>query len=77
LDLRGRKWQEAGEHFVMRSFHNLHASPNIVKVIKSMGMRWEGACSTHGRDVKCMQKLVGKTEGKSTQKIILEWIIGK
>jgi hypothetical protein len=29
-DLRGRKHQEAGENCVMRSFHNLYSSPNIV-----------------------------------------------
>jgi hypothetical protein len=33
--------------------HNLCASPNIVRVIKSRRMRW--GCSTRGRNVKCSQ----------------------
>jgi hypothetical protein len=43
-----------------------------------------GACSTHGRDEKCIQNLVGKPEGKNSSKdlgvdgsTILEWILGK
>jgi hypothetical protein len=31
--------------------HKLYASPNIIKVIKSM--RMGRACSAHGRDKKC------------------------
>jgi hypothetical protein len=43
--------------------HNLYASPNVIMVIKSRRMRWEG-------HVACMEKmkihkiLVGKLEGK-------------
>jgi hypothetical protein len=40
---------------------NLYASPNIVKVIKSMRKRWAGACSTHGRDDKCIQIVYRET----------------
>jgi len=32
---------------------NLHASPNISRVIKSRRMRWGWTWSTHGRDEKC------------------------
>jgi hypothetical protein len=32
MELRGRKWWEAGEGCIMRSF--MYASPDIVKVIK-------------------------------------------
>jgi hypothetical protein len=41
----------------------------------------EGACSTHGRDNKCIHHLVGKSEGKISEdtgvdgRIILEWIL--
>jgi hypothetical protein len=33
-------------------------------MIKSRRMRYGGACSTHGRDEKCIYILVGKSEGK-------------
>jgi len=39
---------------------NLYASPNIVKVIKSRRMRRE-ACSTHGKNGKCVQNFGRKT----------------
>jgi hypothetical protein len=35
--------------------HNLYASRNIIRVIKSRRMRCEGACSTHGRNEKFIQ----------------------
>jgi hypothetical protein len=34
---------------------NLYASPNIIRGIEQRRMRWGGACSTHGRDEKCIQ----------------------
>jgi hypothetical protein len=34
LDLRERKWQEAGKDCIMRSFITLYRSPNTVRVIK-------------------------------------------
>ena len=53
-----------------RKLHNeelndLYSSPNIVRVIKSRRMRWEGhvARMEEGRGVH--KVLVGKTEGKS------------
>jgi hypothetical protein len=52
-----------------RKLHNeelsdLYCSPNIVRVIKSRGMRWAGhvACMGEGRVV--WRVLVGKPEGK-------------
>jgi len=41
LDLRGRKWLEAEENYVMRSFNNLYFSSNIIRVIKSRSIRWK------------------------------------
>jgi hypothetical protein len=35
--------------------HNLHASPNIIRVIKSRGDEMRGARSTHRRVEKCIQ----------------------
>jgi hypothetical protein len=43
-----------------------------------------GVCSTHERDEKCVQNLGRKPEGRDhseylgvSEKIILEWILGK
>jgi hypothetical protein len=38
--------------------HNLDASPNVIRVIKSM---WMGTCSTHGGDKKYIQNFGWKT----------------
>jgi hypothetical protein len=47
-------------------FHSLYSSPNIVRVIKSMRMRWAGnvARMEEGRDIYSVS--VGKPEGKKT-----------
>jgi hypothetical protein len=63
LDLRGRKWREAGEDCVMRS-HNLYPSPDIIGIIKSRRIRREGHV-VHMREIRNAHKiLVGNTEGK-------------
>jgi hypothetical protein len=41
LDPRGRKWQEAGEDSIVQ-LYNLYTPPNIIGIIKSRRMRWEG-----------------------------------
>jgi hypothetical protein len=40
LYLRERKWWKAGEDCIMRRLHNLYASPNEIRVIKSRKMEW-------------------------------------
>jgi hypothetical protein len=47
-------------------FNNLHASPNIIMVIKSRRMKWTGhvACMEEIRNAYTI--LVGKPEGKRT-----------
>jgi hypothetical protein len=35
--------------------HNLYASPNIIRVIKTWRMRWAGQVIWHGRDEICIQ----------------------
>jgi hypothetical protein len=62
LDLSGRKWQEAGEDCIMKSFiicmlHKYYSGDQIKE--DKIG----GRCSTHGRDEK-YNILVGKPEGK-------------
>jgi hypothetical protein len=51
LDLRGRKWQEAGEYCIIKSFTTL----NCIRVIKIKEAEMGGACSTYGRDEKYIE----------------------
>jgi len=44
--------------------HNLYASPNIIRVIKSRRMRWAGHVACTGAMRKTYSILVGKREGK-------------
>jgi hypothetical protein len=44
--------------------HNTYSSPNIIRVIKSNG-EMNGACSTQGRDEKCVQCFGCKTRMKA------------
>ena len=52
-----------------RKHHNeelndLYSLPNIVRVVKSRGMRWAGHVSHMGEDIVVHRVLVGKSEGK-------------
>ena len=52
-----------------RKLHNeelndLYSSPNIVRVIKSIRMRWEGHIAGMGEERGVYRVLVGKPEGK-------------
>jgi hypothetical protein len=64
LDLRGRKWQEAGERCVARSFINLYDSPDVIRVIKSRRMRWVGRVARIGAMRNAHNILFRKPEGK-------------
>ena len=49
-----------------RKLHNeelsyLYSSPNIVRVIKSRRMRWEGACSAYGGGERRIHGFGGET----------------
>jgi hypothetical protein len=44
--------------------HDLYSSPNIVRVIKSRGMRWEGHVARMGEGRGVYRVLVGRPEGK-------------
>jgi hypothetical protein len=58
LILKGRKWPEAGEDRIKRSFVicTLHQGDQVEENGR--------ACSTHGRDEKCIKMLVGKPKVK-------------
>jgi hypothetical protein len=85
MDLRGRKWQEAAEDCIMRSF--LKCIRNHILVSdRIFEDEMCGTCSTHGRGDKNSYKIfIGKLEGKLDHseelgvdgKIILECIFGK
>jgi len=52
-----------------RRLHNeelndLYSSPNIVRVIKSIRMRWAGHVACMGEETGVYRVLVGKPEGK-------------
>jgi hypothetical protein len=44
--------------------HNLYSSPNIIRIIKSMRMRWAGHVARMGEKKNVYRLLVGKPEGK-------------
>jgi hypothetical protein len=48
----------------MRSFINLYASPNIIRVIKSRRTRWVGHVARMGEMRNAYNIMVGKPEGK-------------
>jgi hypothetical protein len=57
----------------IEELHNLYTSLNIIRMIKSRRMRWEGHVARMGQLRNAYKVLVGKPE----RKIILEWILGK
>jgi hypothetical protein len=57
LDLTGRKWQEAGEDFIMRSFITF-------RVIKSRGMGLVGHVPKMGEVRNAYKIFIRKSEGK-------------
>jgi hypothetical protein len=43
--------------------HNLYSSPDIIRQVKSRGMRWAGHVACVGEERKVYKVLVGKLEG--------------
>jgi hypothetical protein len=43
--------------------HNLYSSPNIIRMIKSRGIRWAGHVARMGETRNAYRVLVGKPEG--------------
>jgi hypothetical protein len=78
LDCGGKKWQETGEDYVMRSF--------ITCLLHQIFLARRTRCSGHvthvGGDEKCIQleSLKGRDDAEDLGidgNIILEWILGK
>ena len=47
-----------------KKLNDLYCSPNIVRVIKSRGMRWAGHVACMGKRISLYRVLVGKPEEK-------------
>jgi hypothetical protein len=43
----------SGENFIIFILHNLYSSPNILRVIKSKGIKWAGHVARMGRGEAC------------------------
>jgi hypothetical protein len=61
-----------------------YSLPNIVRVVKSRRMRWEGNVARMGEERGVLRVLLGKPEGKRHSgdpdvdgRIILRWILTK
>jgi hypothetical protein len=48
---------------IKNSIHNLYSSPNIIRLVKSMKMRWAGHVARMGETRNACRILVGKPEG--------------
>jgi hypothetical protein len=60
--------------------HNLYYSPHIIRMMKSVRMRWAGHVTCIDEKKNAYRILVGKPEvkrllGRSRRKIILKWIL--
>jgi hypothetical protein len=67
LDLRGRKWREAGGGCIMRRYTKCYSGSKIKAEM-------DGACSTHGENLNTRDHLEALyVDGQ----IILEWMLGK
>ena len=51
--------------YVPEELNDLYHSPNIVRVIKSIRMRWAGHVARMGEDRRVYRVLVGKPEGRN------------
>jgi hypothetical protein len=62
----GPKREEGGSWRKLHNdeLHNLHSSPNIVRVIKSRRMRWAGHVARMGEGRGVYRVLVGRPKGK-------------
>jgi hypothetical protein len=84
LDLRRVKWWEAGEDLYNDELHKFYASPNIIRVLKSRRVRWEGQAARIGDMRNAYNIMVRKPKGRVhledigiDGKIMLVWILGK
>jgi hypothetical protein len=48
-------------------FHNLHASPNIIRVFRPTRVGWAGCVARMGQIRNAYRSLTGKPEGKTAR----------
>jgi len=81
----GTAWLGSGENYMMRSLMICTFRPNIVRMIKSRRIRWEGHVACTGGEERRIQGFGKETWGKETTwktqgvdgRIILRWIFMK
>jgi len=64
FDLRGRKYMEIGEKLHNEHLHNLSSLLNIIRIIKSRRMRWEGHVARMEETRYAYRILIGKPQRK-------------
>jgi hypothetical protein len=64
--------------------HNLYSSPDVIKQIRSRGMRWAGHVARMGEGRNVYRVLVGKSKERDhlkdrgvDRRMELEWILGR
>jgi hypothetical protein len=57
--------------------HNLYSSPDIIREVKSVRMRWAGHMARMAGERKLYKALVGKPKGKRPLGMVSERIVGK
>jgi hypothetical protein len=86
LRLETKKEEDVGGWRILRNeeLHNSYTSPNIIRAIKSVRMKWIDHVANMGDMRNAYKILVGKPERKNHSgdlgeegKIILEWILWK
>ena len=63
----GPKWGEVTgkcQRIHNEEIHNLHSSPNTIRVIKLRKIEMGRTCSTNGSGKRCVQGFGGETEAK-------------
>jgi hypothetical protein len=66
MALRRRNWQEAGGRLHNEELHNLYASPNIIRIIKTRRVRRTGRTEGMGDMRNAYKILVGSLRREQT-----------
>jgi hypothetical protein len=64
LDLRGKKWREVGEDYIMRSFITCTLQQVLLGLSNHGGMRWAGHVARIRETRNAYNILVGKPDGE-------------
>jgi hypothetical protein len=75
VGLGRKKLHETGKIFHKKDIHNLHSSPNIIRVIKSKAIKWAGGVSRAVRR-EMLTKFSGETR-KERDYVVVIFIDGR